>query len=86
MVEPAGQRWRYRHTWMSERPDHVEQDTKDINAHVDKWAQDGWELVSANAVQMLFIGAGGPYNSETVSSFFTRHYFYWRKRVSPDYD
>lgn len=61
-------------------------DTDAINKHLDQWAEAGWELVSANAVQYLTVKSDevgsfpGPL-AMTYSLSAMRHYFYWRKGV-----
>lgn len=49
----TGQCWKYRTTQV--RGSH-EGDDRVVREHLDKRAKEGWELVSANAVQMLFVG------------------------------
>lgn len=81
---PTAPRWRYRTTCISvfERSDEERTADKErTNKHLDQWADAGWELISANAVQMLLIhpGSSGSATLQTYSSYYMRHYFYWRK-------
>ena len=76
-------RWRYRSTWMRESEDG---DGEAIEKHLDQWADAGWELVSANAVQYLMVkSAEAPalpgLMAMTYSTAVMRHYFYWRRIV-----
>jgi len=54
----------------------AEKDAKAVSAHLDEWAEAGWELVAANAIQCLSISTA---NGATYSNSAMRHYFYWKK-------
>jgi hypothetical protein len=81
-AESAYPKWLYRTTWKRDRDDAA--DRESLEKHLDEMAGWGWELVSANAVQCLTIGADeipgfGVTTTKPYSTFFIRHYFYWRK-------
>jgi hypothetical protein len=77
--QPEGE-WHYRTSWarVSEEGDEAR-----MQKHLDNWAAAGWELLSANAVQMLSIHseAFSQVGTSTFSSSVIRHYFYWRRRA-----
>jgi hypothetical protein len=71
-------RWQYRHTWVPEPDD--DQSFWKVEAHMAEYAVAGWELVSANAVQFMFVRTAGPGPIPgAASTSVIRHYFYWRK-------
>lgn len=70
--DPAHRRWDYDATWIrSESGDGV-------RAHLDRRADAGWELVSANTVQFFL-----PPDDRRVITNVIRYYFFWRRPFDP---
>lgn len=66
--DPKHRRWDYDSTWIrSETGD-------DVRAHLDKRADAGWELVSANTIQYFL-----PPDDRHVITHVIRYYFFWRR-------
>ena len=80
-TSPNGERWSYRASWLA--PAEGEDALALVNEHLEQWAKSGWELVSANAVQMLFIGPTPNVPFTSSSAYHMRHCFYWRRFGPP---
>lgn len=76
------QQWRYATTWVREWK---EGDKEEVDAHLDKWARAGWELINGCPLWLLSIQSAQQGPDRTFSPVFTegtgviRHYFYWRR-------
>jgi hypothetical protein len=78
--QPEGERWHYRTSWarVSEEGDEAR-----MQKHLENWAAVGWELLSANAVQILSMHSErfSQVAPSTFSTYVIHHYFYWRRRA-----
>jgi hypothetical protein len=70
--DPSHRRWDYDSTWIrSESGDGV-------RAHLDKQADAGWELVSANTIQFFL-----PPDDRRIITNVIRYYFFWKRPFDP---